>query len=941
MIERLKQPLAAIHRAIERHGGGGRGLAAVVRRSLKVVRALGLHGFLQRVRMASHSPASVVPPPGEHHFPAPVPVDRLQLKVGMMAHVFYADLIEEFAVALGNMPVPYVLMVSVMDEDARQQAHARFSQLPGLQDLHVRVVPNRGRDIAPLLVTFRDEVLALEVIGHIHTKKSLYTGTEQGQWRRYLLNSLLGAHERIAWQLGMFQAEPKLGMIYPESYHGVPLWAHTWLSNAAVCRELGQRLGIGIDASSYIDFPAGSMFWARVDGLRALYDLNLTLEDFPEERGEIDGTLHHAVERMLVAVVRHQRQWVGILPADGTLALSSEGARNWAQGFDTPLATRLTLSSLEAELVSLDIFDTLVVRPFLTPTGARAYLSHLAERRHGVSAFADLRERAETKARSLAGHDVTLADIYRAMATLPGAESAPLTSLQSLETELEARLLRPRQGVVEAVGVLRARGKRLVALSDMYMDTAMLRRVLPVTVSELPQAWYVSCETRWRKDDDSAWQQLPSREHVSPAHWLHVGDNEHADIQRPQMHRLLTPVHVLRPAALLEVVPALRPLRPAQGAATAWQDQLWLGLVANHLADLVDRQPQRMLPAPQLSPSSFGYVVLGPLLFDYVAWLTRLARERGVAAVLFLAREGHLLNQVFQLLREACPSLASLQGLYLLTSRRGSGTPTLRSLDDLVLLLDSTFVGSLQDLLRARLGEAATSAAEAVLGASCMKRDVYLPEMRTEIAQLLEPAADALLKVASTERHNYLRYWRATVGDQPAMVADIGYSGSIQANLSRLTDTPLGGGYFALNGRATKIEGRNWAEARYFDGRVQKDGIASVILEHDLLLESLLTAPNAQFSHFEIDQDQPIAIYAQPESAPSQWATIAQVHQGVLAFVTDLLAVTGAESDQLDLDRDLLQVPLHCVGSGRWQAPWLSEIAVSDTFTGRGSVSSA
>ncbi len=118
----------------------------------------------------------------------------------------------------------------------------------------------------------------------------------------------------------------------------------------------------------------------------------------------------------------------------------------------------------------------------------------------------------------------------------------------------------------------------------------------------------VSCETGWRKDDGQAWVRLPAREDVAERHWLHVGDNEQADIQRPQMHGYLTPVHVLRPSALLDVVPALRPLRPAAGRDSAWQDQLWLGLLSRHLAQLADTQPSQFgerlrLDAPE-SPAT-------------------------------------------------------------------------------------------------------------------------------------------------------------------------------------------------------------------------------------------------------------------------------------------------------------------------------------------------
>jgi lipopolysaccharide biosynthesis protein len=47
------------------------------------------------------------------------------------------------------------------------------------------------------------------------------------------------------------------------------------------------------------DYPAGSFFWARTRYLQPLFALDLTDADFPEEMSQSDGTLAHAVERMI------------------------------------------------------------------------------------------------------------------------------------------------------------------------------------------------------------------------------------------------------------------------------------------------------------------------------------------------------------------------------------------------------------------------------------------------------------------------------------------------------------------------------------------------------------------------------------------------------------------------------------------------------------------
>jgi FMN phosphatase YigB (HAD superfamily) len=905
-------------------------------RAFKVIRALGLHGFVQRIRSAGRTPAAVSLP-DSYAFNEPSALADLQLRVGVMAHIFYPDLIDEFADYLARIPVPFVLLVSVIDDSARVRALARFASLGNVSELHVRIVPNRGRDIAPLLVTYREEILALDVIGHIHTKKSLYTGSEQQDWRHYLLDTLLGDSQRIARYLGLFQANTRLGMLYPESYAGVPGWAHTWLSNLQACRELGQRLDIAIEAGRYIDFPAGSMFWARVEALQPLYALPLRIEDFPEEHGQTDGTLQHAVERMLVAVVRRQGHVTAVIPPSVDGPPSVEGLRNWASGLDTPLALRMRLASLNAVQISSDVFDTLVVRPFLTPQGARAYLGHRAQRQFGVTRFAELRDRAEAKARAQAGCDVDLDTVYRVLATLPSAADLPLDALKALELELERHHLRPRSAVIEALTALR-RTHPLIALSDMYLDASTLRELLPPEVTDLPDEWRISCETGLRKDQDALWTSLLEALNVPPARWLHIGDNEHTDIQLPQKHKLATPVHVPRPSALLDLHPSLRPLRPARFDQASWHDQLWLGLIANRFADSFDRDPESWIPQPILDPQLLGFSVLGPLLVDYLLWLARSADDRSIETLLFLSREGYLLERAFTRLQQASPHLSRLHAHYLPTSRRASGTASLHSLDDLPRLLAGTYNGTLGGLLRARLGHAAADAAGETIGEHALANEFYLPEMQDTLLAMLAPAEAALLAVAARERKAYLAYWERAVGDTHAIVADIGYSGSIQASLAKMRKKPLDGGYFALAARARKGLEEQWAAARYHDGRTETADEQSPILRHDLLLETLLTAPHPQFSHFEMVAGEPVPRYGPPELDAAQLDVIARVHDGALAFIDDVCAAVGEDVEVLAFDPQLVQRPLHCLGSGLWKAPWLSSLWVDDPFTGRGRV---
>ncbi|GAB2799873.1 rhamnan synthesis F family protein [Dyella kyungheensis] len=936
----LAQLSSFLRDAIQRHGGGMTGIRSLATRSVKVVRALGIRGLLWRLRAAQQR-NSALPPPEAMTLNAAAPLASVNMSIGVMAHVFYPDLLEELAGCLARIPLPYTLMVSVVDESARAQAEARLSALPRLSALHVRIVPNRGRDIAPLLVTFREEILALDLICHVHTKKSLYGGQDQVGWRGHLFDSLLGSSERQSWIFGMFQANPELGIVYPESYANVPLWGHTWLSNAEWGRQLAEQLGFEIDAAGYLDFPAGSMFWARTQALRPLFELGLRTDSFPPEKGQIDGTLQHAIERMLSLVTRHQGMFVGILPTDGRLALAQEGERNRRLYFDAPLRQKIDYFATDATWLSFDIFDTLVLRPFLTAQGARDFLAMLVHKQHGIENFGALRTQAEAKARARAGKDVDLDRIYATLHEDAALPADTLAAVKSLELATERRLLKPRHALVAALESFAAEPQRkLLGVSDMYITEAELRSVLPAEVDRSLSRLYVSCDTGWRKDSDAGWRALLDAEHAEARRWLHIGDNEQADVMRPLHAGLLFPVHVLRPAAYLDVVPGLRSLRPSPEQRGHWSHELWLGLVANRLAQVGDQQPLAFAQAVQIEhPDTFGYTVLGPLLADYLLWLARTALQHGTKKILFLSREGYLLHRLYQRLQEHVPALADVDGRYLLVSRRGVNTPAVRSLADLAPVFRKPYTGTLFGLLDSRLGRDVAVAARETLGKAALDSEVYLPEMAEALIDRLRPAASMLENIAERERSAYLAYWKTHVreGDRP-ILADVGYVGSIQAQLARVTGEALGGAYFAVTREIGEVlAGNQWAAARFHDGREQVE--SSPVLEQHLLLESMLTSPSGQFSHFEQDGAELVARYREDEAHGHRWTIIGKVQAGAEQFIADLLDVVGEHALEIHVSSLAVQEPLRSVGSGRWQlGAWSEALSVDDGYTGRGQV---
>ncbi|GAB3537732.1 hypothetical protein GCM10027343_01650 [Noviherbaspirillum agri] len=221
--------------------------------------------------------------------------------IGVHLHLFYADLATEFAYFLKNIPYPFTLYVSVVDEYSRATVEKRFmSDLP-LARVVVEVHRNRGRDIAPFLVGFGKRLLRHDIICHIHSKRSPHNHAK-ADWRRQLVHNLLGSPALVAAAINILGESANIGMLFPEYHHSLR-GQISWGTNYDICQKLASRLGIEINKEELALFPAGSMFWARKESLACLLNLPLTWEDFPDEAGQVDGTYAHAVERLLGEIV--------------------------------------------------------------------------------------------------------------------------------------------------------------------------------------------------------------------------------------------------------------------------------------------------------------------------------------------------------------------------------------------------------------------------------------------------------------------------------------------------------------------------------------------------------------------------------------------------------------------------------------------------------------
>lgn len=257
------------------------------------------HGLAGKAVVPLLHAASRGPSPATHpcHILDAMAEASSDLRVGVHLHLHYSDLAEEFAARFKSATPSAELHITVTSEKARQEVAYSFRNHEA--EVFVTVVPNRGRDIGPMLDVLRQHHQDYDVFGHFHGKKSLFVGGETGRlWRSFLLDTLVGTSADTAKIMALFEDDPSLGLAFAEDRLNAG-----WTENKPVAAELARDMGLTGKLDAYPVYPIGTMFWARTKALAPLIDSKLCTADFPPEPIPDDATKLHAIERLLPMIV--------------------------------------------------------------------------------------------------------------------------------------------------------------------------------------------------------------------------------------------------------------------------------------------------------------------------------------------------------------------------------------------------------------------------------------------------------------------------------------------------------------------------------------------------------------------------------------------------------------------------------------------------------------
>lgn len=300
-----------------------------------------------------------------------------------------------------------------------------------------------------------------------------------------------------------------------------------------------------------------------------------------------------------------------------------------SEGFKRAPAHQIVKKYMEYEVVSFDIFDTLILRPFDTPQT----LFILLEKKWGIKDFKKIRIEAEKNAREKAvlfrgNREVTIYDIYEEIEYRTGLDKRIGADY---EYELEKKYCFANPYFKRILDILISNGKRFVAVSDMYYSKKQLEELLYKCGLIGFEDIFISCEYNCGKNANGELFNI-MRRCVNTDSIIHIGDNYKSDIENAKKCGL--------EASFYKNVNVIGNPQRADGM-TDLVGAAYKGIVNAHIYNGLKKYSVY---------HEYGYIYGGLYVLGYMNFIAQYVIRNKFDKVLFVSRDGDIYHKVFNML---------------------------------------------------------------------------------------------------------------------------------------------------------------------------------------------------------------------------------------------------------------------------------------------------
>lgn len=317
------------------------------------------------------------------------------------------------------------------------------------------------------------------------------------------------------------------------------------------------------------------------------------------------------------------------------------------------------------KIVSFDIFDTLILRPFYSPTDLFELMSFKITnilKTDDTIDFRYIRTFSEKKAREQNSHEVNIDQIYEVMQNEFLFLKPYINKIKEMEIEYELKFCYERKIGKEIFEYSKSLNKKIIFVSDMYLYKSQIISILEKSNYALNDInIYVSSEIKKQKSKCTLYNHVLDLENVKPNSIIHIGDNHHSDIENAKKMNINTfwlprTIDTFEGKFSFWKNSFFEYINKKNGILnlSEWNKFFWLrsmyALVGNKIFD----NPYKFSNNRDFGGNleSIGYFFLGSFVFSVALWIFRDIKKKNINNICFNLRDGFLIKKAFDLIKD-------------------------------------------------------------------------------------------------------------------------------------------------------------------------------------------------------------------------------------------------------------------------------------------------
>lgn len=280
----------------------------------------------------------------------------------------------------------------------------------------------------------------------------------------------------------------------------------------------------------------------------------------------------------------------------------------------------------EYDVVSFDIFDTLILRPFTEP----ADLFYFVGNDLGFMDFKNVRIQAEYEARMQCykknDHmEIDIKDIWKQLSEMTGI---PAKKGMELEMQYEYSFCYANPFMQKVYQGLQKLGKKIIITSDMYLSSEFLEKMLRKNGYDGYERIFISNDYKASKAKGDLYDVV--KKAIAGKRLIHIGDNLHSDIAMAKKHK----VDNLHYQNVNQYSLMYRPYDMSAIIGSAYR-----GIINNYLYNGLGRYSKSY---------EFGFIYGGLFVLGYCNYIHQYCKTHQIDKILFLSRDGDILMQAYK-----------------------------------------------------------------------------------------------------------------------------------------------------------------------------------------------------------------------------------------------------------------------------------------------------